>query len=119
MNELDFKKLNFSVLGRNCQFEGELKLFGDTLITCNVKGTLVVQDQGKLTIERGADICGDIYCNDIEVFGNVEGSIRAQGTLTIRSSAQVSGNIEAKSLSIYPGAVLNIEGHTPEETSVL
>ena len=119
MNELDFKKLNFSVLGRNCEFEGELKLFGDTLITCHVKGTLAMQDQGKLTIERGANISGDIYCHDIEIFGNVEGSIRAHGTLTVRSSAQVSGNIEAKSLSIYPGAVLNIEGHTPEESSTL
>ena len=70
MNELDFKKLNFSVFGRNCELEGDLKLYGDTLITCNVSGNIHMIDDGKLTIERGSNISGEIYCHDIEVFGN-------------------------------------------------
>lgn len=115
MNELDFKKLNFSIFGRNCEVEGNLKLHGDTLISSNLKGTITMIDNGKLTIERDSFINGDIYCNDVEIFGKFEGSIKASGTLIVRSSAIVSGNIQAKRISIYPGAILNIEGHTPEQ----
>lgn len=115
MNELGFKKLNFSVLGRDCEFIGELRFKGDTLVNSKIDGTISVVDEGKLTIERNAIINGEVYCHDVEVFGEVQGMIRATGKLIVRSSAVVSGNIEAKSISIYPGAVLNIEGHTPEQ----
>lgn len=115
MNELDFKKLNFSVIGRGCQVEGDLKFTGDTLITCKIKGTVTVIDTAKLTLERGSSIEGDVYCHDIEVFGSLQGSIKSSGKLTVRSSAEISGNIQAKEICIYPGAVVNIEGHTLEQ----
>jgi cytoskeletal protein CcmA (bactofilin family) len=115
MNDLDFKKLNFSVLGKNCNIEGDLKFAGDTLITCDFNGTITMTDNGKLILERGSKVIGTVYCNDIEVFGDLEGTVKAAGTMIVRSSAKVSGNIEANRLSVYPGALLNIEGHTPEE----
>lgn len=112
MNELDFKKLNFSVVGKNCDIQGDLRFTGDTLLTCTIKGTITVLDHSKLTLERDSHVEGDIYCHDIEVFGNFQGSIRASGKLTVRSSAVLSGNIEAQGISIYPGAILNVEGNT-------
>lgn len=112
MNELDFKKLNFSIVGRKCDIQGDLKFTGDTLLTCNIKGTITVLDHSKITLERDSFIEGDIYCHDIEVFGSFKGSIRASGKLTVRSSAILSGSIEAKGISIYPGAILNVEGNT-------
>lgn len=115
MNELDFKKLNFSVIGKGCEVLGDLKFTGDTLITCNIKGTITVVDAAKLTLERGSSIEGDVYCHDIEVFGSLKGSIKSSGKLTVRSSAEISGNIQAKEISIYPGAILNVEGHTLEQ----
>ena len=51
---------------------------------------------------------------DIEVFGVVNGSINSAGSLIIRSSAKVYGNIHAQNMSIYPGAILNIEGHAED-----
>lgn len=109
----DFKNFNFSLLGKQSQFEGEFKFKGDTILNCELKG-LVNVSEGKLIIERTAQINGQLFCDDVEIFGNFTGSINASGTLTVRSSANVSGKIAAKKLSIYPGAIINFEGHTEE-----
>ncbi len=115
MKELDFKKQNYTVIGINNSIEGDLKLTGDALIHSSIKGTITMFQEGTLILERDSSFEGTIYCNDIEVFGSVKGTIKANGKLTVRSSAFVSGNIQAKQMAVYPGAILNIEGHTDDE----
>jgi cytoskeletal protein CcmA (bactofilin family) len=115
MKEIDFKKQNYTVIGINNSIEGELKLTGDALIHSSVRGTITMFQEGTLILERDSKFEGTIYCNDIEVFGEVKGTIKANGKLTVRSSASISGNIQAKQMSVYPGAILNIEGHTDDE----
>lgn len=117
MKEIDFKALNFTVLGKACEYEGDLRLRGDAMICSRVLGSLTMLDESKLVIEREAYIEGSIYCKDIEVFGEVNGSINASGKLTVRSSAKVSGKISAANMSIYPGAILNMEGSTQSQES--
>ncbi len=116
MIEADFKKLNFSILGEHSQLEGDLKFEGDTLINCHVKGTITIIDQGKLTLERSAKVEGEIYCHDIEVFGEFRGTLNSSGVLTVRSSGVLSGRINAQNMSVYPGAQINMEGHTHPES---
>lgn len=116
MREIDFKKQNYTVIGINNSIDGELKLTGDAIIHSKITGTITMFGEGNLILERTSEFEGTIYCNDIEVFGNIKGSIKSSGILTIRSSASISGNISAKKLSIYPGAILNIEGHTEDES---
>jgi len=115
MQVTEFKKQNYTVLGTKNIIEGDLKFHGDTIIHCKVTGTISMVDDAKLIIERPAQFDGIIYCKDVEVFGEIKGTIKASGTVTIRSSANLSGNIQANKLSVYPGAVLNIEGHTEEK----
>jgi len=115
MNNNEFKNLNFSLLGKDSELEGDFKFSGDTLINCKMKGKINIIGKGKLTFERGSSFEGHIFCQDIEVFGNIKGTVDAAGTMSIRSSAQVSGTINAKNLSIFPGASINMEGHTSIE----
>lgn len=115
MNDQDFKNLNFSVLGKNTELNGNLNFCGDTIINCVVKGDIRITNAGKLTLERDSFVDGNIYCNDVEIFGSVKGTITAHGTLSVRSSGVISGTINASQLSIFPGAVINIEAHTTEE----
>lgn len=114
MNESDFKSLNFSVLGKGCEYEGDLRLSGDTVVNCKIFGTITILDGAKLTLERNAYVEGSIYCKDIEVFGELNGSVNASGSLVVRSSGKISGKIAANNMSVYPGALLNIEGHAEE-----
>lgn len=114
MDDQKFKNLNFSLLGKQSELNGDFSFQGDTYINCKVEGKISMLDEGKIIIERGASVKADIYCHDIEVFGDFEGSINAHGTLTARSSAQISGLIKAQKISIFPGAAINMEGHTED-----
>ncbi len=116
MIEQDFKNLNFSLFGTQSSIEGEMILAGDTIINSNVKGTITMKNDCSLVFEREGSIEGIINCHDLEVFGKIEGTINASGTVRIRSGAFVAGVVNAKSLSVFPGATLNIDGHTLEES---
>jgi cytoskeletal protein CcmA (bactofilin family) len=114
MNFQDLKNLNFCVLGSKSKIKGELSLCGDITISSQIEGQINMLDGGKVTIEREGFLDGIIYCQDLEVFGTIKGHIKAEGNVVVRSSANISGNIHAQNLTIYPGATLNIEGHTQE-----
>ena len=109
-----FKNLNFSILGQQCTFRGNLLLNGPVTIASDIEGDIVVEDNSKLVLERTSHYKGKIKCFDIEIFGSFEGEIVAKGKIVIRSSAHVTGNLQSSNLSIYPGAVVNIEGNTLE-----
>ena len=111
MNELSFKSLEFTLIGKDCEYTGDIKTKGDAIFNGKLKGSITVMDDSKIVIERDAFIEGNIYCKDIEVFGTIEGAINSTGSLTVRSNAKVFGNIHASKMSIYPGAIVNIEGH--------
>lgn len=115
ITENDFKQLNYNILGTKTGLEGDFKLQGDTIIAGKFNGTITVLDDSKIILERDSVTSGQFFCHDIEVFGKFEGNIQSTGTLTVRSSGVISGKIKAKKMSIYPGAILNIEGETPEE----
>ena len=119
MKESNFKKQNYNFVGLHTNLEGELKFSGDTIIHGKVKGTIIMQDKGNLILERTAQFEGTIFCQNIEVFGEIKGTVKASGTLSIRSSASVSGNIQAGKLVVYPGAVLNVESHTQDQEASL
>ena len=112
MNKNNFKTFNFSVLGKGTQLEGDLKFEGDTILNCITKGSITMLNKSKVVFERDSIIEGDVFCHDIEIFGSFSGSLNASGTLSIRSSATLSGKVKAQSMSIFPGAKVNIEGET-------
>jgi cytoskeletal protein CcmA (bactofilin family) len=110
----ELKNLNFNVFGSRCDFKGEFNLRGDTTISSKIEGQINMVDEGKITIEREGEVEGILYCHDLDIFGKLNGHVKANGRVVVRSSADVSGNIQADQLTVYPGAVLNIEGHTKE-----
>ncbi len=114
MQKSDFKSMNFSLFGLKSELDGQFSFHGDVIIAGKLKGYLNILDDGHLTIERTAIVEANIHCHDLEIFGDFSGSIHSAGKVTIRSSANVSGTLKAKSMSIFPGANLNIEGDAEE-----
>jgi cytoskeletal protein CcmA (bactofilin family) len=115
INEQDFKNFHYNMLGQKSSFTGELVLYGDSVITSEINGNIIVQDSGKLVLERGCRIRGKIQAIDIEIFGEVEGEIEASGLVSIRSSAQVTGTIKSGRLVIYPGAIVESKASSSQE----
>ena len=114
MQEKDFKAQNYNFLGKNTCLEGDLKFFGDTILHGSIKGTITMANDAKLTLERASNFEGTIFCHNLDVFGDLKGTVKSSAHLSVRSSAVVSGSIQAKKMTIYPGAILNIEGHTDD-----
>jgi len=112
MDIVDIKSQKYSFLGENCLITGNLKLSGQTMISSSIDGDIMIEDKSNLQIERSGFVKGSIYCHNLSIYGKVQGIIESTGKITIHSTAKVEGKITAECLKIYPGALVNIEGHS-------
>jgi len=109
---MKFQEKNYTLLAQDSTLEGVFHMQGQTHISGNIKGELFMKEASPLTIELKGKIDGLIQCQDLEIYGQVDGEIKATGKVTLYASAKVNGQILAENLKIYPGAVLNIVGKT-------
>lgn len=110
----DFKNLNFTIIGNDCNLHGEFHFLGDTIISSRLEGKLSIMDESKLILERKSIVEGEILCHDCEVYGDFRGKILSKGTVSIKSGATVKGTVDAKQLQVSPGSHVEIEGNTLE-----
>ena len=52
-------------------------------------------------------IKGDIVCNDVDLWGSVEGNIFVKDTLALKEGCVVNGNLHIRKLSVELGAAFN------------
>lgn len=112
MDSLNFDQQNFSIFGQENFIKGDFQLKGAIRISSFLEGHLKMQDQGKITIEPSGVFHGDIECYDIEIFGKIEGKINSKGNVIFQPGSRVDGQVEAEKISIYPGAIVNMQGET-------
>lgn len=108
ITDKDFKDFHYNVLGAKSKIQGDLVLCGDAIVNSHIEGSIEVQEEGKLILERGSFVKGKIKAIDLDIFGQVEGDIDCAGLVSIRSSATVTGSIKSGRLVIYPGAVVEM-----------
>jgi cytoskeletal protein CcmA (bactofilin family) len=112
MDILELKDQDFSLLGRQSSLKGDFELHGIVRMSSKMEGILKILEGGKLTIEPSGKFSGKIYCEDVEIFGEFDGEIHSTGRVILQPASKVSGNIKSESMTIYPGAEVNIEGNT-------
>ena len=66
-----------------------------------------VQSKGRVVIGETAVIKGDIVCNDVDLWGSVEGNIFVKDTLALKEGCVVNGNLHIRKLSVELGATFN------------
>ncbi len=116
LNSIDIKKFDYSFLGRECKHKGEFEFSGIVNISSNIEGDITVKNNGRMTIDYLGEVVGQINCFDLEIYGSFNGTIESKGNVTIQPSGRVKGSIRSKNLTIYPGATVDFEGHTEEDT---
>lgn len=109
---VDLKSFHYSFLGKDSKFKGEFELTGLTKLASMVEGKIKMDPSSPLVLESSCHFTGEIVCHNLEIFGKVNGKIHATGKVIIRPTAVVNGEIKASNIVVYPGAVLNIDGHT-------
>ena len=66
-----------------------------------------VQSKGRVVIGETAVIKGDILCENIDLWGKVEGNIVVKDTLALKEGCKVDGNLHIRRLSVELGATFN------------
>lgn len=85
--------------------KGEILSPGDIRIDGTFEGRL--QSKGRVVIGETAVIKGDILCDNVDLWGKVEGNIYVKDTLALKEGCVVNGNLHIKKLSVELGATFN------------
>lgn len=98
------RKKTDTILGRDSEFEGDLKFYGTLLIDGSFKGNIT--GEGTISIGEEGIIEADIHVSNIIIYGEVHGNIIAEEKIEINAPGKVFGYIEAPIIEIEKGVVL-------------
>ncbi len=108
--------VNVNVISRislGTVFHGEIMSPGDIRIDGIFEGK--VHSKGRVVVGETASIKGDIICNDIDLWGKVDGNIFVKDTLNLKEGCVVNGNLHIRRLSVELGAAFNGNCRTVSE----
>lgn len=101
----DFSGGLHNVLATGTVLTGKIETESDFRLDGHVEGEVICK--GKIVIGPKGSVKGNITTVNAEIFGKVEGAIRAGERLILKSSAEIKGDIFIQTLEIEPGAKLN------------
>ena len=85
--------------------KGEIQSPYDIRIDGTFEGKL--QSKGRVVVGETAVIKGDIFCDNVDLWGKVEGNLFVKDTLALKEGCVINGNLHIKKLSVELGAVFN------------
>lgn len=85
--------------------KGEIQSPYDLRIDGTFEGK--VQTKGRVVIGESAIIKGDIICENVDLWGRVEGDLYVKDTLALKEGCKMDGNINVSRLSVELGATFN------------
>ena len=66
-----------------------------------------VQSKGRVVVGETAVVKGDIICENIDLWGKVEGNIFVKDTLSLMEGCSVTGNLNVRRLAVELGSTFN------------
>ena len=66
-----------------------------------------VQSKGRVVVGETAVVKGDIICENIDLWGKVEGNLFVKDTLSLKDGCVVDGNLHIRRLAVELGATFN------------
>ena len=66
-----------------------------------------VHSKGRVVLGETAIVKGDIICNNIDLWGKVEGNVYVKDTLSLKAGCTMDGNLHTRRLSVELGATFN------------
>jgi len=96
---------NVVILGPRDTLHGQLEIHGDLKIGGNVEGEL--KASGDVVVEPTATVQASIEGANVQVRGQVTGSVTARRRLTLGGSGRLNGDVKVSRLTVEDGATLN------------
>ena len=88
---------------------GEIKTQCDIRFDGDYTGNIT--SQSRVIVGETAHLKGEIRCENLDVFGNLEGDVFVKDTMTIKSEASFTGHIQSSRLVIELGAKFEGDNH--------
>ena len=85
--------------------KGEIQSPYDLRIDGTFEGK--IQTKGRVVIGESAVIKGDIICENVDLWGRVEGDLFVMDTLALKEGCKMNGNINISRLAVELGATFN------------
>ena len=85
--------------------KGEILSPNDIRIDGTFEGR--VQSKGRVVVGESAVIKGDIVCENVDLWGKVEGNLFVKDTLSLKEGCVVTGNLHIRRLAVELGATFN------------
>ena len=85
--------------------KGEILSPNDIRIDGTFEGR--VQSKGRVVVGESAVIKGDIVCENVDLWGKVEGNLFVKDTLSLKEGCVVAGNLHIRRLAVELGATFN------------
>ena len=88
--------------------KGEILSPNDIRIDGTFEGR--IQSKGRVVVGESATIKGDIVCENVDLWGKVEGNIFVKDTLALKDGCKVDGSLHISRLSVESGDMI-VEGN--------
>ena len=92
-------------LGRDTEFQGNLKFYGKIRIDGHFKGEIL--GEGTLVIGENATLESDVHVSCVLNNGQILGNVVADQKVELRAPGKVLGNIQAPAIVIHEGAAID------------
>ena len=66
-----------------------------------------VQTKGRVVIGETASIKGDVICENIDLWGKMEGNLYVKDTLSLMEGCSMDGNLHVRRLAVELGSTFN------------
>ncbi len=98
-------KTSNTILGKDSNFEGNMKFFGTITVGGAFKGN--ISGEGTVIVDPAGNLRCNVYASDVIIHGKVSGHVSAENKICIYSSGIIWGDIEAPDIRIEKGAIIN------------
>jgi cytoskeletal protein CcmA (bactofilin family) len=86
------------VLSAGVSISGDLTFGEELIIDCQLEGSIT--SAGRLTIEKNANVKGEVRAGSVTLFGTVDGNVTAGDRCELRAGCTLRGDIEAPRLVV-------------------
>ena len=85
--------------------KGEIISPTDIRIDGTFEGKVI--SKGRVVLGESAVVKGDIICNNIDLWGKVDGNVYVKDTLSLKEGCVMNGNLHIRRLAVELGATFN------------
>ena len=89
--------------------KGEITSPSDIRVDGTFEGRII--SKGRVVVGESATIKGDVICENIDLWGNLDGNVFVKDTLSLKEGCEINGNLHIKRLSVELGATFNGNCH--------